>query len=46
MSYNMDVMVDYFADALAPYSMYIWVAVAVVLCGYSLYKARKMVYEI
>ncbi|MCL1811854.1 MAG: hypothetical protein FWG41_06560 [Methanomassiliicoccaceae archaeon] len=43
---NMEIMIDYFSEAPVPGSMYIWAIVALALCGYSLYKARKMVSEI
>ncbi|MCL2509825.1 MAG: hypothetical protein FWF07_01950 [Methanomassiliicoccaceae archaeon] len=43
---NMEVMIEYFANAPVPHSMYLWAIVALALCAYSLYKARKMVSEI
>jgi len=46
MGFNLDVMIDYFANALVPNLMYVWAIVAIGLCAYALYKARKMVSEI
>ncbi|MBR4503877.1 MAG: hypothetical protein IKP20_02750 [Candidatus Methanomethylophilaceae archaeon] len=43
---NWDIWLDYFKEGLIPYSEYLWMALIVGICGYALYKSRKIVSEL